>query len=391
MKYLKLLLLTLLLSFVFVFSDVEELPVPFHAPWPQRRVYPEVFYLKDLEKDIQDVYINKKVYTNYAKKFITTDRPFLGFDMNYQGDKYAVAFNNEGLKRVFFVNQKESVMQEFSYYGNDSYPVITGDGNKIFFVSDRASNKEIFLVKTDVVLKNNQNTTVFINQAIDNLSENIDPSIDENANKIAYVSDKDEGRIMVYIKDINTGEEISPSYYWNHSFNPEISADGNHIVFETSSTFGKSNKEIFYADLRDKIIYNVSDHKRIDKNPQINIDGGSIVFESNRNRNKTYDIFLYKPKEKFFCNLTKDIKANDQKANISLDGKVISYSSRPQWSDFRVVVIDLNEKKRYFFMEKDVDIKDPFLSGNGNTLVLKINNIHHVVDLNKVRDFYRDK
>ncbi len=390
MKYLKLLLLTLILSFVFVFSDVEDPPVPFHPPWPQRRVYPKVFYLEDLKKDIQDVYIDEKIYTNYAQTFITADRPFFGFDMNDEGNKYAVAFENKGLRRVFFVNQKESVMQEFSYYGNDSYPVMTEDGSKILFVSDRATNKEIFLVNTDVILKN-QSTTTYINQAIDNLSENLDPSIDRNANKIAYVSDKDEGRIMVYIRDFSTGKEISPSYYWNHSSNPEISSDGNHIVFESKEIFGKADSEIFYSDLRNKIIYNVSDNQREDKNPQINADGSNIVFESNRNKEKTYDIFLYKPKEKFFCNLTKDVKSNDKGANISLDGKVISYASNPKWSDFRVVVIDLNEKKRYFFMEKSVDIKDPFLSGNGNTLVMKINNIYHIVDLNKIRDLYRNK
>ena len=366
----------LTILFAFCFSGNESVPLEDRETWPLRRLYP---YLRDLN-EFKVIVVDENTHPGHKVKLLHTDKPVVDISLNFDATKMGAILKIQNFSKLFYVYPEKTILQEYStsFGFTDETPILNKGGDRIFYVSDRFGNKEICLLEFDRFVNE---PDYQIDIVVDNLHDNTSPSIDGKGMKLAYISDKERGNRIVYVKDLETGEEIVPNDISHVCTSPQLSYDGNHLAY---ISFYNNNYEVYYADLRDKININLSDHRGKDFNCVISGDGNRIVFQSDREG--VFDIMMLDRNDLTLYNLTHDIKANDLNPAISADGDIIAFESVGKWETRCIKVIDFKRKLVFKFYTLNEAHTQPRLSKDGKVLLYYINNEIYRVNLESVKD-----
>jgi hypothetical protein len=378
----------------------------YKTPWQVKRMYTKDVIFMDTDEWVQNwqtVLINAAVWKEwvennpddpgYEERLLFTQQDAEELSMNVDATEFALTFNISGTERLFYLNPGEQILQEFSYtFGfQDKMPVINHDGSKIFFVSDRFNNQEIFMAEYAKFEADRNYTVDFI---VDNFSQNIKPSINQDGSKLAYQSLKEDGKWQVYVRDLMENTEVMPTSVRFNNHNPRLSADGNHLVYyvETSQTI-----EIWYSDLVNQVNINIMNDADINGRSDLSSDGSRIVFESSKNGR--YDVYMLDRNELIIYNMTQPrrfrdgspgvSKSEDRYVSISDDGQVLCFESEGKWDTKAAVIYDFNLNTVFTFRERSHHKISPQLSKDGNTLIYKVGDVLMRVDLNRVRELYQ--
>ncbi|MFC1503889.1 hypothetical protein ACFL6D_00575 [Spirochaetota bacterium] len=362
--------LTIIIIFICILNAKEEYTRPTERDYFSfRRLYP-VF--KQIER-FEIITINRETRPDYEKRLLHNDKKVIEISMNKDATKIAVTYIIGKFPKVFYISPVDVYMQEFSYWSGvrDETPLITSDGNTIFFVSDRYQNREIY--KIDVPKEE-------IDFVVDNMSHNYNPTINEDGSIIGYVTTKDRGKPLVFVLDRTTGKEVVVSMPDCSAKNPKLSSDGDYIAYSADDAY--NNSEVYFASIKEKYIINISDNFKIDDSPDLSRAGKRIVFHTDRTGD--YDIFMLDRDAKEIMNLTQDKKSHDRYPMISDDGNIVVYEAGEKWLTSSIKIINIRQKKIYRLYELDEYKTKPLISKDGKNLIYASNGIYFIVDLNKL-------
>ena len=261
-------------------------------------------YLKDLADGSVDMISRNSTLTagngNSFNPDISSNGRYIVFDSN------ATNLGGAGYRHVYLVDTADpdtveliSVNSaEFQGNNNSTDPSVSDDGQRIAFVStatnlDTNTNtlSDIFLrertpVGTTVLISMNSTSTGSANAPSSN------PEISGDGQSIVFESPATDidggitGRVDIFLSDtVNPATRITVNAD-NNSANPSISFDGRYIAFESEATnldtgyFNQTN--IFVSDVTTPLVF-----KRLSlasdvnsNNARISIDGRYVSFES---------------------------------------------------------------------------------------------------------------
>ena len=144
-------------------------------------------------------------------------------------------------------------------------------GSKIYFVSDRTGNKEIWSMDYD---GSNQK------QMTSNHSINIEPAVSPDGSKLAFTSFA-KGTPHIVIMDTATGRTL-PFYNQQASLNgsPSFSADGTQLYYSSSAS---GYTQIYVSDISGRNFRRLSNSRAIEAEPKANPKNpGMLAFVSGR-------------------------------------------------------------------------------------------------------------
>ena len=167
---------------------------------------------------------------------------------------------------------------------------------KIAFKSDRAGNQEIYVMNAALEDNTNQPQRLTTDPALD-----FSPDISPDGNRIVFMSDREDDNEDIYIMDTqdidNDGNGDNLVRLTNHpatDLRPTFSPDRTRIVFES---YRDGNYEIYtmlVAAPEDNITnppQRLTSNPATDYAPDFSPDGTRIAFSSNRNRDGDYEIY----------------------------------------------------------------------------------------------------
>ncbi len=177
--------------------------------------------------------------------------------------RYYGPVSEEGAKKV----AREFAADIMGQFGGKSLM-----GTKIYFVSDRGGNKEIWSMNYD----GSEQKPVTSYGTISSF-----PALAPDASKVAFTTWRD-GTPQIYIHSLETGRRLT-FYNQRASMNAsaEFTPDGKSLLF--ASTAGGGSAQIFMADINGGNVRRISTNRAIEVEPRVNPKTGQdIVFVSGR-------------------------------------------------------------------------------------------------------------
>ncbi|NOX90568.1 MAG: peptidase S41, partial [Calditrichaeota bacterium] len=224
---------------------------------------------------------NPYAYQNYGGK---------ATEMEVSPDGKEVAFVIRG--EIFVINEKGRFLNQITkspWRDNDIawHP----KGDSLAFVSDRAGNKNIYIITSgDPEHKKLSRATRFkIKRLTDSQEDEYDPQFSPDGKKLAFIRGKGD----LIIREMKTGEEkkvlsgwSTPEYAW--------SPDGKWLAYSVEDN--EFNSDIFIQNIESGKRYNISQHPDNDTSPRWSADGRRLAFVSRRIANNTdvWMVFLRK-------------------------------------------------------------------------------------------------
>ncbi len=251
------------------------------------------------------------------------------------------SIDEEENKDIYLLDETGSNPRRLTDYASvESFPCITDDGNRVFFVSDRdgADRVNPFQVYTEIYvldLATMEPTRLTYDDRMDyGLSASGDGA------RLVYMTqemgqDGYENPQMIMMNGDGTGQKVIQDEALKNSL-PKISGDGNWIVF---NSYRHGSMDIFLTDYRnpDKpVTKNLTNSFVAEYYPAINRDGSVIVFEKILNgvQDETmYELYRIDPDGKNEMAITND-KFCDSFPTLTEDGKIVIFvSKRWDWDE----------------------------------------------------------
>jgi len=213
---------------------------------------------------------------------------------------------------------------------NETLPVLSPDGRKIAFVSDRDGNREVYVMN-----RNGSDQTNLSRNAADDWT----PSWSPDGTEIAFASFRD-GHWELYLM---TAEGTSQRRITSHSaadYSPAWSPTGDEIAFVSNRT---GNLDIHLLSLADLSVQRLTTDPATDQSPAWSPDGQQIAWESYRDGNM--EIFAMDADGSDVRNLSQDVYADDHGVTWAPTGERIAfYSNRDGGWD--IYTLDLATGRR---------------------------------------------
>jgi len=251
------------------------------------------------------------------------------------GSKIAFQSNRTGDAEIFVMNADGSNLQQLTQSrGFDGGPIWSPDGKKIVFPSERDQDPEIYIMDADGTNQKRLTNTP---------GDDSHPHWFPDGTRIVFNSPRtspdlkaDWGKQWQEIFSMKAdGSDVRQlTFFKTICTYPSISPDGKKIVFrrvtdgpafnwDLTSNVNNRNSEVFVMDLDGKNVINLSNSPSFDGWPWWSPDGTKIVFSSNRaGPSNSGQLYLVNPDGTGFRQLT-DIPGSLVQPNWSKDGKRI--------------------------------------------------------------------
>lgn len=224
-----------------------------------------------------------------------------------------------------------------SYTSVESFPSITGDGKKVFFVSDKENQEQSnpFQKPTEVYVIDLDTKEVTRLTFDDRMDYGL--SVSDDGTKIVYMTQEmgQEGyenpQMMIMNAD-GTGQEVIQDEALKNCI-PKLSGDGRWVVF---NSYRQGSMDIFLMDLENEKTKNLTNTVVSEYFPSINYDGSVIVYEKLLNGiqdESLYELYRIDPDGKNEVAIT-HYKFGDSFPAVTSDGKQIVFvSKRWDWDE----------------------------------------------------------
>lgn len=194
-------------------------------------------------------------------------------------------FSTQVLEKIAFIrlfNSKKWNFLQLTYWkGIDEYPIISQDGKKIIFISDRyIGNRNIW----GYDLEKNK----YINILLDFSSEYF-PNVTEDGSYVFQSSFYGKWDVLIYNPENKEIKRVSDDSY--NAYTPYY-YDGN-IYFSAEERNGKSWTEIYKYDIKNEKIEKITSLKNTFKF-RPTLSGKNILFQMINPKNGQNDISLFK-------------------------------------------------------------------------------------------------
>ncbi len=190
------------------------------------------------------------------------------------------------------------------------------------------------------------------------------PAWSDDGRRLAYVS-FEEGRSVVYVQDITTGEREAVARFKGLNSAPAWAPDGRHLALTLSRD---GNPEVYILDLQSRALSRVTHSHSIDTEPSFAPDGSSLVFTSDRGgKPQIYRVELsnYRPEGRP-RRLTFEGDYN-ARASFSPDGSLLAMVSGDN-NRFRIAVMDLERGTVRVLTDSRLD-ESPSFAPNGSMII----------------------
>ncbi len=219
----------------------------------------------------------------------------------------------------------------------ESFPSITGDGSRVFFVSDRENQEQTnpFQKPTEVYVINvdtRETTRLTYDDRMD-----YGVSVSDDGSKIVYMTQEMgqegyENPQMMIMNGDGTGQKVIQDEALKNCI-PKLSGDGRWVVF---NSYRYGSMDIFLMDLDNDKTKDLTNTVVGEYFPSINYDGTVIVYEKLLNgiQDETmYELYRTDRDGKKEIAITND-KFGDSFPAVTGDGKyVVFVSKRWDWDE----------------------------------------------------------
>jgi len=207
-----------------------------------------------------------------------------------------------------------------------------------------------------------------VTQLTDNTAPDFSPAFSADGQKIAFVSQRDNGIEEIYVMDSDGNHQTRLTSNTARDMAPAFSPNGQKIVF-MSDRDDNTTFEIYKMDAVDSNSdgnaenqVRLTNNTTSDLNPAWSPGGKKIAFDSNRDGD--IEIFTMKPNGSMLTKLTKNT-AKDENANFSPNGKKIAFDSDRDGSNEEIYTMRSDgTKQRRRTTNSALDI-DPAWSPDG--------------------------
>ena len=209
-------------------------------------------------------------------------------------------------------------------------PAYYSDGNKeeIYFIGNRTGYTSIFKINLN---KRRNLETVIVGENSEDFEEfhYFRTGLDISSKGVLAFATKSGGSDALHLYDIKK-EKIITNYHFDnivHIGSPSFSTDGNLLVFPALDMSGKS--DLYTFDLITEKLNRLTNDYFDDRDPDISPDGNTIVFSSDRTSygfNNRYNLFIYNITDNSISYLTSGDQI-DYSPQFSPNGKKIIFTS----------------------------------------------------------------
>lgn len=189
----------------------------------------------------------------------------------------------------------------------------------------------------------------------------LSPTWTPDAKKIAYVSFETK-RPAIYLQDLATGQREKLASFRGLNGAPSFSPDGKSMLFTASMN---GNPEIYKMDLATRELQRLTQDSAIDTEARYMPDGKSFIFTSDRGGSP--QIYQYNFATESSKRLTFRGTFN-ARGNVSADGKKLALVHRPNGSNYKIAVQDLNSGVTNIITTTNLD-ESPSFSPNSQMVV----------------------
>ena len=149
-----------------------------------------------------DIYTINADGTNLTQMTVSPEWGFSSYpSWSSDGTEIVFVFNDANGDSNIYVLDAWGLVTQLTFTGDEYQPVLSPDGTKIAFASDRDFDYEIYVMNTDgtnqVNLTNNPET------------DDITPTWSPDGNKIAFVSEDGNGNSDIYVMDSNGTNQVN--------------------------------------------------------------------------------------------------------------------------------------------------------------------------------------